>query len=398
MGSLRRKKDTPFWFACFTGPDGRRVQRSTGQRDRQKASAVAKEYELSARLARENRFGLEQARRVIANIFEATNAEPLPTATTRDFLLNWPEKRKNDISHRTYQAYSQVARDFIESLGNRADRDINQISRQDIIKFRDSVALRSSAATANKLLKYLRVGLREAWKADLISENPAEKVDLLSRREQDRPTRRAFTLQEVQSLLDVANAEWQGLILFGFYTGQRLADLGSLCWKNVDLRERSLKFITRKTGRAMEIPLAYPLLRFIEAMPRNNSLSTTPLFPTAYPIATRLTGDSRLSQQFNELLVKVGLASERSKAETGLGRRRRRAVNAVSFHSFRHTATTLIKQGGASLPVAMDIIGHDSKAVSTAYTHLDLETQRHAVDKLPDVTAAIKTVPALRNG
>lgn len=34
-----------------------------------------------------------------------------------------------------------------------------------------------------------------------------------------------------------------------------------------------------------------------------------------------------------------------------------------------------------------DIVGHESVAVSRNYTHIEAETKRAALDKLPDVTA-----------
>jgi integrase len=43
------------------------------------------------------------------------------------------------------------------------------------------------------------------------------------RTEQDA---RPFTLREIQRVLAVADPEWQSLIKFGLYTGQRLGDLG----------------------------------------------------------------------------------------------------------------------------------------------------------------------------
>ena len=36
--------------------------------------------------------------------------------------------------------------------------------------------------------------------------------------------------------------------------------------------------------------------------------------------------------------------------------------------------------------MARDIIGHESEAVSRNYTHIETETKRVAVDKMPDVT------------
>ena len=60
----------------------------------------------------------------------------------------------------------------------------------------------------------------------------------------------------------------------------------------------------------------------------------------------------------------------------------------LSFHSLRHTATSLLKNAGVSDVVARDLIGHESEAISRSYTHIDAETKRAAVEKLPDVTAA----------
>jgi len=41
MASLRKKDRSPFWFACYTLPDGRRTQRSTGTPDKRKALCLA---------------------------------------------------------------------------------------------------------------------------------------------------------------------------------------------------------------------------------------------------------------------------------------------------------------------------------------------------------------------
>jgi integrase len=38
----------------------------------------------------------------------------------------------------------------------------------------------------------------------------------------------SFTLPELRTVLDLANDEWRSMILFGFYTGQRLGDIATL--------------------------------------------------------------------------------------------------------------------------------------------------------------------------
>jgi integrase len=132
----------------------------------------------------------------------------------------------------------------------------------------------------------------------------------------------------------------------------------------------------------MSVPLASPLFQYIQTIPAGDNPSD-PLFPAAYEIATRPHDAGQLSQQFYAVLVAAGMAKERSHEETGAGRPERRTVNEISFHFLRHTATSLLKNAGVSSAVAMDIIGHDSEAISRHYTHIESETKRSALNKLP---------------
>jgi integrase len=132
----------------------------------------------------------------------------------------------------------------------------------------------------------------------------------------------------------------------------------------------------------MEIPINEHLREHIDTMPCADD-PNAPLFPQAYAIAVKETADSRLSQQFYDHLVLAGLAKKRDKEATGEGRSKKRNVSDISFHSLRHTATSLLKNAGVSEAVAMDIIGHDSKAISSHYTHIDDKAKREALAKMP---------------
>lgn len=385
MASLRLKPNSPYYFACYQSADGRRTQRSTKQSNRKTAQAIADAWERAAKLGAEKRLGETQARQIMAEIFKAVNNEELPSATTKDFLAKWAERRKTDTAPRTYQAYSQVIRDFLESLGNRAERDISMVSKADVARYRDSVLDRTSVATANKTLKYLRVALGAAYKDGLTQDNPAARLDVLKRRDEEHVDRRAFTVTEIKLILKHASHEWKGLILFGLYTGQRLNDLARLTWQNIDLTEKKVRFVTGKTNREMDLPLRSEIIAYLGTI-KGAKTPTDALFPNSFTIATNSTGDSRLSQQFHSILVDAKLATERTKAATGKGRRHKRRISEISFHSLRHSATSLLKKAGVHDSVAMDIIGHDSKAISRHYTHVDDESKRQAIDKLPDLT------------
>lgn len=225
MASLRKRGQTRFWFACYSDQNGRRVQRSTKQTDKRKAQEVANAFAKAARMASTKRLGEAQARRILSELYESVSGTPLPSASTKDYLTTWASSRKNTCAPSTHAAYTQVARDFLASLGPRAHVDISTLTRADVVKFRDEVLARTTVSTANKSVKYLRVALGSAWKDGLSQDNPAAKVDALTRSESTE--RRPFTLDEIKAMLANADDEWKGIILFGLYSGQRLKDIGS---------------------------------------------------------------------------------------------------------------------------------------------------------------------------
>lgn len=58
----------------------------------------------------------------------------------------------------------------------------------------------------------------------------------------------------------------------------------------------------------------------------------------------------------------------------------------VSFHSLRHTTTSLLKNAGVSPAIAEEFVGHDSAEMNRVYTHIELEAMKKAAELLPDVT------------
>lgn len=62
-----------------------------------------------------------------------------------------------------------------------------------------------------------------------------------------------------------------------------------------------------------------------------------------------------------------------------------RTVEPLSFHSLRHTATSLMKSAGVAVSVVMDLVGHDDEMVSRVYTHTDPEERRRAIESMPSL-------------
>jgi integrase len=388
MASLRKHPKSPFWFACFTLPDGRRTTRSTGATDRRTGQRVANEFEDAAKSASAGTFIESRARKAIADIYAMAHPERLSSSSLRDFLDSWLKRKEIEAGEKTHAKYSSVVSQFKEHIGAKARRDITNITAADITQFRDSLAKRVTPGTVNVALKIVRSAFAQARRDGLVDLNEAERVTLLKRKN-SRFERRAFTLPELKRILEVASDEWRGMIIFGLYTGQRLGDIAALTWSNLDLQRSELRLVTGKTGRRQIIPLAPPLARYIESLPSTDT-PDCPLFPRIYDTAQRHQHAGNLSNQFYNILVAAGMAQKKShKADSDQkkGRSAKREQNELSFHSLRHTSTSLLKNAGVSEAVAMEFVGHDSTSVSRQYTHIETSMLKQAADKLPDITA-----------
>ena len=381
MASIRHREGSKFWFACVTLPNGRRVQRSTKETDRKKAQRLAEKWEAATR----GRVTARQTQKVIAELYRDITGQHLVFPTVREYFDSWVARKKPETSSNTHIYYGAKAHRFLDWLGNRADQQIALITRDDILAFRAAELERVAPRSVNHAIKFLRMVFKTAREdGKYHDENPASGVKVAKLRDGSR--RRGFTIPEIRRVLGIANDEWKSLIFFGLYTGQRLGDLARLTWQNVDLASDEIRFVSRKTGRTMIIPIALPLRAQIEKLPAGDD-PRQPLHPRAFASVEKSGGVKTLSRQFYELLADAGLAKAKAhrKSESAQGRDGPRELSQISFHSLRHTATSLMKNAGINASVVMDIIGHESEAISAHYTHIDEQTKRKAIALLPTI-------------
>jgi integrase len=378
MASIRKHPKSKFWYACITLPDGRQTQRSTKLTDAKKALKFAEKVEDAARGAK---LVERQARKIIAEIYRLKNdGQTLPGSTARDFFDKWAENKARETAPATASNYRDAVTKFVNALGDKADCDLNDITRADVVAFRDGLHKRLSATSANYGVKLVRMGLKDALAAELVDRNVAAGVKRV-KHHGEANTRRPFTIPELKKILrKVKDDEWEGLILFGIYTGQRLRDLANLTFQNLDMESSELAFATGKTGRRMRIPLAAPLQRYIAQLPAGDD-PKQPLFPRAFK--TKRTG--MLSNQFYDIMADAGLVEARTHRGNGNGRNSRRKFNPIGFHALRYSTTSILKSLGVTPAIVQDILGHDSPAVSVHYTVIDHAAKKRALDAMPDL-------------
>ena len=380
MPSLIKRPTSRFWVACFTDRTGRRLKRSTRETDRKAAKDIAHSYELAAQKLKTSR----QVRRVISDLHRAITGEALTSQTFRGYCKLWLAHKKPLLKSSSYAVYDKSCRKFIAFLGPDADRDIAEITHEHLNRFRNEQLKAVAARTVNHDLKHLGMLFRDAKEEGYVIDNPSEFVKR-AKITSGASARRPFTIAELKSLLEIATPEWQSLIKFGLYTGQRLGDIAWLTWSNIDTKRGEIRLVTRKRDKTILIPIAGPLQNHILSLPTSDD-PKSPIHPEAYGVIAREGRSATISNQFADMLAAVGLRPHKSHEGTGKkGRNTRRDVNDLSFHSLRHTAVSLLKDAGVPEAVVMEMVGHDSEQMSAHYTHVGREALEKAASSLPDL-------------
>jgi integrase len=328
--------------------------------------------------AKQGKASLAQARRVIAEITQRTTGEQLEFHTCRGWITEWAAGKFGAVSDRTLKKYRQITNEFLAHLGDRADRALEAIGPKDVRAFRDSLAAAGhSPFTVNQSIKKVLTGpFAAAARMGYIPTNPCAAVESL--RDEAETEKDVFTPEQVRKLLAAAEGDWVGMILGGYFTGLRLRDLSDMRNDVVDLRAGGLRRKTSKTGKWVTVPLHPQLLAWLRE--HRTGGDHDPVFPTLSGKSG--SGKSGLSSKFKRLMEKAKVAGRTLRKGKGQGRQ----TNSLSFHSLRHSFNSTMANAGVSQELRQKLTGHASATMNSRYTHLEVETMREAVSKIPEST------------
>ena len=342
------------------GINGKRLSRSTGTRDRDKAERML------------NRF--------LAPLGLGSERIPLAEAWHRYEMS--PNRR--DIAVSTLNAKRVVWMQFARWVEHNhlEITDIAQVTREAVAEYLAEYRCRHSGTTYNNQVCSLREVFRVLADKAGIVDNPWDGVCL---RADDSLSRRELTLGELERLYNAASKlgrEWRLLLMVGVYTGMRLGDCCRLRWENVNLEKRIIQVIPAKTskhahGRPVTIPIHALLLEALTEIPMAGHCEfVNPSVAEMY-IGHKWKVNERLCKIFSDANITMSMRVE--------GRSRKSVV--ASFHSLRHTFVSLSANAGVPLPVVQSIVGHCSTAMTRHYYHENEAVLRQAVDAIPMIGA-----------
>lgn len=382
MANLVKRKKSKYWYAVFLDETGKKVWRSTKivakARTRREAQKVADTFEDAGTKAST----IRQLRATIDELQRTISGEELTSLSFRQHSLNWLCEKKGEVAHSTYSRYAADVEQFSAYLEGRADCDMNVLRKADLISFRTTVSQKVSASTTNGKIKVLRMIFNQAEEEGLLLENPIKFVKNL-KRQRNPVEKRVFTVDELNKVLDFADDEWRSMIMFGYYTGQRLGDIARLKWSQIDLESEKIHLVTAKTGNTLNICMHADLVSFLKSSP-------TPIgrdmyvHPRAEQFLIKAKGHSTtLSNQFTKMLEHVGLREKTTHAKTKNGRNAERTTKPLSFHCLRHTLVTAMHEAGVPPAAVEQFVGHECTAINRVYTHMGDKALRDAANALP---------------
>jgi integrase len=338
------------------------------------AERLANEFEKASRTKRT----LSQLEKVLRSFHEELGGQGFEKRSLSAFCSEWLEEKEPSVSDATRKFYRKVAQKLLEYFGERAGQPITEVTPGDLVRFRNTLATQTSPSTVNHNLVAVKMIFKAARRLGRIAEDPAEflaPIRLFD--DPDETKRRPFTVAELQALLALADDEWKSMIRIGLYTGARLSDIALLRWSNIDLERGELRFTARKTAKSVLLPIVGPLQGHIE----NLASSDDPhgfLHPRAAQSFNRRKISASLSNQFGNLLDQAGLRPLKTP-----GASNRRRANALSFHSLRHTAVSLLKDAGIPMAVVLEMVGHSDAQTNALYTHVGRDALERAASVFP---------------
>ena len=403
MASVKKFPFSAMWYACFKmptghfGPGGRplfkRVQRTTGLTDKDRALQLAISYERAAREVAEKRSVEKTARRFLAELQVIAGFEITQMEQTESFLKRWLEGKRKHVANKTWLNFSGIVKDFLDWLGAKKMNPLVEITPRVVADFRDAEVARGKAGTTvNKALSVLGQAFEEAVTQMSLERNPTRGL-LIKRADKNAQERKHFTFEQFRELIrrtgpgeksrrgNEVHPDWHTFILATGYTGGRQQEVAKLEWSNVNLAQKILGLVRSKNGDIHWMPMHTALHAHISAL-----AGVTPDSERGKYVMPHMSGleEREISKTFREtILPRVGIVQPYDKRTEGKGVGRKLA--AYSVHSLRHSLSTWLNDAGVTDLMRLRLVGHENEDVNRNYTHTEMTQAAREIEKVPSV-------------
>ena len=307
-----------------------------------------------------------------------------------DFLLQWLEIAKPTIALTTYASYAGMAKSIIIPYFKERNTTLAGLKAIDIQTFYMQQLKRVKASSVIHYHAVIHRALKYAVKIDLISVNPADKVE---RPKADKFIGSFYDSDEMQALFEAAKDTLLEIPIFlgAFYGLQRSEALG-LKWDAIDFQNGTITIrhtVTSCTIDGKHVQVAKDTTK------TKSSMRTLPLVPVfkekllkvkeQQAEYRRLCGKCYDNRYLEYICVdEMGtLISPHYLTAAFPKLLDKNELRRIRYHDLRHSCASLLLANGVPMKQIQEWLGHsDFSTTANVYAHLDYNSKLSSADAM----------------
>lgn len=290
-------------------------------------------------------------------IIEIINSEAgikQETDTSKVYLLDWMETYMENQAKRGKKNRNQIKKtiDILKAYGaETVTMDmIDKPFCQGYINYLTTEYRPKGKTVSNFTIHtYYQVvngALNAAVRADILSENPFNKISSSEKIHKPESKREYMTIDEVRSLIKtpMSNEAVKGAYLFSCFCGLRISDIKELTWENVycDSGQYHLEVMMQKTKSPLYLPLSSEALKWLPE--RGNKSGKEKVF--------KLPSSAGINKLLKTWAQKAGISKH------------------ITFCTARHTFATMMLTLGADIYTTSQLLGHTDMRTTQIYVKI----------------------------
>ena len=299
----------------------------------------------------------------------------------QDFLLDFLEKYKMNLSITTYNCYMRICKKYIiPLLGDIKLCDIKPIHIQNYV---DDLLDLLTPQTIKVHLNILNLALKRAYRLKLIKENAVQFVEVTKNKKYKNEI---YNAEDMKKLLEKSRETSLELpIILASGLGLRISEILGLTWNNIDFNDFTItidKITVRDKGQViLKEPKTESSIRTISA-PKEIILILKQLKKDR--LAAKLRGEKSHRELifYDKNLNPIAQDVLSKKFRYFL---QENNLKHIRFHDLRHSHVTMLIDAKVPIKVISERVGHSNvNTTLNIYSHALREMDQEASDKISD--------------
>lgn len=307
-----------------------------------------------------------------------------------DFLLQWLEIAKPTIALTTYASYAGMAKSIIIPYFKERNTTLAGLKAIDIQTFYMQQLKRVKASSVIHYHAVIHRALKYAVKIDLISVNPADKVE---RPKADKFIGSFYDSDEMQALFEAAKDTLLEIPIFlGAFYGLRRSEALGLKWDAIDFQNGTITIrhtVTSFTIDGKHVQVAKDTTK------TKSSMRTLPLVPVfkekllkvkeQQAEYRRVCGKCYDNRYLEYICVdEMGtLISPHYLTAAFPKLLDKNELRRIRYHDLRHSCASLLLANGVPMKQIQEWLGHsDFSTTANVYAHLDYNSKLSSADAM----------------